>query len=162
MRFCIPAFVFLAFSASASAALLSSDPSKTCDYLSDMGLSTRGWKNHYENVFGCSSPYKELGSGAPLANNLAYYVEGSPTTAKKAKLVININNKSSAVSAHQELLKAAEALSLKAAGARLPEEISSAIKSGTKASTKLGQTNIEVTRIDWPTGKGYEVKVLFD
>lgn len=162
MHFCIPALVFLAFSASANAVLLSPDPSTTCNYLSDMGLATRGWKNDYDNEFGCSSPYKELGTGAPLANNLAYYVEGGPTTAKKAKLVVNINNKSSAMPAHQELLKAAEALSLKVAGAILPEEISSAIKSGTKASTKVGQTNIEVIRIDWPTGKGYEVKVFFD
>jgi hypothetical protein len=45
---------------------------------------------------------------------------------------------------------------------KLPEEISSAIKNGKKASAKAGNTEIEVIRIDWPTGKGHELKVFFE
>lgn len=161
MRSCITAFMFLALSAPTNAALLSSDPSQVCNHLSSIGLATRGWKNQYDNEFGCSSPYKELGAGARLANNLAYYVEGGPTTVNRAKLVINIDNKSSAAFAHKELLKAAETLSLKITGVELPKEIATAISNGTKASKVAGPATIEVIRVDWPTGKGYEIKVLF-
>lgn len=162
MRFCITAFVFLIFSVTTNAALLSSEPSKVCNYLKDIGLVTGGWRNHYDNEYGCFSPYKAFGSGAPLANNLAYYVEGDSTTAKTAKLVLNINNKNSAVSAHEELLKAAEALSLKMVGSKLSETISTAIKSGANVSEKAEKTNIQIVRIDWSTGKGYEIRVLFN
>lgn len=162
MPFRVFAFIFLLSSASVDAALLSFDPSDACDSLSNIGLATRGWKNQYDSEFGCSSPYKELGAGAPPANNLAYYVEGDSTTVRKLKLVLNINNNRYAIAAHQELLKAAEALSLKMAGAELPEKIAGAIVSGTKASTNVESTNVDVIRIDWPSGKGYEVKVFFE
>jgi hypothetical protein len=59
-------------------------------------------------------------------------------------------------------LKAAEALSLKVTGVALPKEIAIAITNGTKASKTAGPATIEVIRINWPTGKGYEVKVLFE
>lgn len=162
MRSYITAFTLWALSASANSALLSPDPSQVCDYLSSFGLATRGWKNQYDKEFGCSSPYKEIGAGAPLANNIAYYVEGGRTTANRAKLVMNINNKGSAESAHRELLKVAENLSPKVTGVGLPKEIAAAITNGTNASRTAGPSTIEVIRINWPTGKGYEVKVFFE
>lgn len=152
MRFIFTVFVLAVFPV--NAAFLNTEPSAVCNYLTGYGLATRGWKNQYDNEFGCSSPYKEIGTGMPLANNLAYYVEGSSSEARLVKLVVNINNKTLAGSAYTELLQASQELSLKLSGVKLPEEISSAIKNGKKASAKAGNTAIEVIRIDWPTGKG--------
>ncbi|WP_295400868.1 DUF6030 family protein [uncultured Thiocystis sp.] len=161
MRFIFAAFLLAGAAGPANATFLSTDPSTVCSYLTNSGLATRGWKNQYDNEFGCSSPYKDIGTGAPLANNLAFYVEGGPSEAKLVKLVLNINNKALAASAYAELLKAAQALSPKLTGKKLPSEISSAITNGKKASANAGVTQIEVMRIDWPTGKGHEVKVFF-
>jgi hypothetical protein len=162
MRFIFAALLLAGATGPASATFLSTDPSTVCNYLTNGGLATRGWKNQYDNKFGCSSPYKEIGTGAPLANNLAYYVEGGPSEAKVVKLVININNTASAASAYAELLKVAQALSPKLTGVKLPSEISSAITNGKNASANAGGTIIEVIRIDWPTGKGHEIKVFFE
>ncbi|SOD16245.1 hypothetical protein [Nitrosomonas ureae] len=146
----------------AHAKLKVTTPSEVCAYLKDFGLATRGWKNHYENVYGCSSPYKELGSGFPLANNLAFYVEDDNTTARQTKLVLNVNNCESEKPAHEELLKAAEALSVKATGESLPKTLRDAIKTGKNTTAKVGSAFMEVIRENMPTGKGYEIKVLIN
>lgn len=139
------------------AALLVSTPSQVCSFLSDAGLVTRGWKNQYDQEFGCSSPYKELGSGLPIANNLAFYVQGTSSAVREVKLVLNVNNRAAATSAHQELLKAASSLSVKATGEQLPQTVKDAILSGSKASQQVGSSTVDIMRQDWPTGKGYEV-----
>ncbi|MCY9837982.1 hypothetical protein [Aeromonas media] len=162
MRLIFTVFVLSVATSPVSADFLNTGPSAMCNYLTSDGLATRGWKNQYDNEFGCSSPYKEIGTGVPLANNIAYYVEGSSSEARLAKLVVNINNKTLAGSAYTELLQASQELSLKLSGVKLPEEISIAIKNGKKASAKAGSTAIEVIRIDWPTGKGHELKVFFE
>lgn len=146
----------------AAAELKSSNPSGVCSYMSDFGLSTRGWKNQYDNIFGCSSAYRESGRGYPLANNLAFYAEGDRNTVKQVKLVLNVNNKAASASAHAELLKAADALSMKACGKALPQPLKESIKSGKKSSGKVGASTVEIVRINWPTGKGYEIKVFIE
>lgn len=162
MRSYLAALAFSVIPASVDAAIAITAPSEACALLNDHGLATRGWKHQYDNEFGCSSPYKEIGAGSPLANNLAYYVDGGPATANRAKLVLNVNNKNSAVLAHRELLKAAEVLSTKAAGMPLPKEIAAAIVSGTKIAKPERPATIKVVRIDWPSGRGYELKVVFE
>jgi hypothetical protein len=146
--------------APANATLKNSNPNTTCGYLNDLGLNTRGWKHQYDSEYGCSSPYKEFGSGFPLKNNLAYYVDGKANKAEKLKLVLNVNSKNEAKEAHRELLKAATSLVKKAFGLDLPQSITQAIENGTKATTKIGNCSIELIRIDWPTGKGYELKLF--
>ncbi len=130
-------------------------PSEICACMKNFGLMTRGWKNSYENVFGCSSPYKEFDS-----NNLAFYVEGDSMAVRQVKLVLNVNNRQSEKQAQEELIKAAEALSVKITGEKLSPLLRDAIKIGKKTTAKLGSASIEVIREDWPTGKGYEIIVL--
>jgi hypothetical protein len=144
----------------AAAALKVNTPSQVCDFLSDFGLATSGWKNLYAADFGCSSPYKELGTGTPLANNLAFYAEGSRTTVAQVKLVLNVNNRAAAKSAHSELLKVAEALSVKVSGQQLPQALREAIQGGKKSSAKVFISTLEVIREEWPTGKGYELQFI--
>ena len=145
----------------AEASLAITSPSSVCVVLNNVGLSTGSWKNIYDSEFGCNSPYKEIGSGFPLANNLAYYVDGKRNSVTQAKLVLNVNNKSQATSAHFALLNASEALSIKIAGVKLPQTIKDEITEGKPMKTKVGQTAVEVKRDNWPTGKGYELHVIF-
>ena len=160
MRFLIATALCLCSTLPVNAALLISTPAEVCSLLNEHGLATRGWRNPDGLGFYCSSPYKQIGAGFPLANNLAYYVDGTSTTVRQVKLVLNINDRNTATAAHNELLNAATALTLKVIGAQLPKVVRSAITSGGKASQKVGSAIVEVNRIDWPTGKGYEVKVI--
>lgn len=134
-------------------------PAEACSFLRGEGLSAGSWTNQYEDVFGCSSPYRELSAGSPLPNNLAYYVDGKKTTVSTVKLVLNVNHRATAAAAHTTLSKVAQSLSLRATGERLPAALESAIRNGSRASAKVGAAVVEVVRVDWPTGKGYEIKV---
>ncbi len=144
----------------ASAALLVSTPAEVCSLLNDQGLATRGWKNSDGLGFFCSSPYKEFGPGFPLANNLAFYAEGTRNAVGKVKLVLNVNNRDSSSAAHEELLQAANALSLEVMGEQLPNVLKDAIKNGSNASQKIGSSVVDVVKENWPADKGYEVKVI--
>ena len=159
MKRIVSLIILFCVASAANAELQISSPREVCDLLKHTGLSTGEWKNSYG--YGCNSPYKEIGSGFPLANNLAYYVDGDRDSVVQAKLVLNINNKSQATSAISALLSSSEVLSVKLTGNKLPQTIKSAIKSGKPIQTKSGKTVIEVKRDDWPTGKGYELHVIF-
>lgn len=135
-------------------------PSQACQLLKSEGHISSGWKHHYDSEYGCSTPYLDIGTGSPLANNIAYYLYGNATSASEAKLVINVNNTEQKKQAHQTLLVSAKKLSSELVG-ELPEDISSAISNGGEASTEIEGVNIRVIVDVWPTGKGYEQQVIF-
>lgn len=144
----------------ANAELKSGEPPEVCSYMKELGLATRGWRAYYENAFACSSPYKELGSEFPLANNLAYYAEGDRAAVTQVRLVLNVSNRKLANAAHDELLKAAEALSIKATGEKLPQALKDAIKAGKQETAKIGSASVDVVRENWPSHKGYDIKIM--
>lgn len=150
---------FFSFITFANAELLIKAPFQACALLDEIGLVTSDWRNNYDQEFGCSSGYKQIGSGFPLANNLAFYVEGNNNSVTLAYLMLNINNKTSASSAHKELLKAAKILSNKQTGKQLSPKLIGAITKGSNTSQKVGNAMVDIARRDWPTGRGYEVKV---
>ncbi len=136
-------------------------PQDACAYLSNVsGLQTRGYKNQYEDTFGCSSPYKEVGADYPLANNIAYYVSGNSQNANELKLVLNVNSAQGAKEAHAALLQHSDELSQKALGVPMPKEVRSAISSGKAGKWTLGKAKVELVRENWATGKGYELKYI--
>ena len=137
-------------------------PIIACNLLWEAGLVGRSWRNDYDDVYGFSSPYKYIGSGYPLANNLAYYVDGKANSVSQLKLVLNVNVRAQAKSAHAELLEAADLLTQKALGAKLPDTIRDALTAGKAASTKVAGTSLQVIRLNWPTGKGYEIKFIIE
>ena len=152
---------FIAVPMRSAAELKAMSPMQACGFMNDHGLPTRAWRDSLGiNEFACSSSYRELGSGL-LSNNLAYYVEGDKLSVKSLKLVLNVNNREQANSGLQILLSAAEALSQRVAGAKLPQSLSRALLDAKKTSTRIGNVVVEVLRADWPTGKGFEVHVAF-
>ena len=146
----------------ASAELKTIAPPEICTYMKTFDLATQGWKVLGGNIFACGSQMKNLGESSSLTenpNNITFFVQGDNTVANKAELILNVNNRGTAETAHNELLKASEILTLKATGVELPKGLKDAIKTGKKANAKIGSFSVEVDRDTWPTGKGYEVKV---
>ena len=152
----------LAFATTASAEIITPTPSKACALLADIGLKGRKWVDDYgDGSSGCASDYKDIGSSSTgLANNLAYYVTGAGPYVMEVKLVLNYHQPSRSSSGAAALLAASKKLSLRALGASLPGSVAALIKRGEYGSEKVGKGVVEVVREDWPTGKGYEVKVL--
>lgn len=152
--------LLLLASANCFADLKVSSPSLACALLSGSSLPGGAWRDLEDGTWGCSSEYLDIGSGNPLPNNLAYYVEGGVISPTQVYLVLNYFKPKSKDAATQALLSASGVLSQKALGAKLPVVITEAIKSGQTATSEAGSGVINVIRDDWPNGKGYEVHVL--
>lgn len=150
------------FSTYATAGLKVTAPDQACNLANEAGLKTRGWKNRYDQEFGCSSPYKDIGSAFPLPNNLAFYAEGNSTSVNLVKLVLNVNAPSAESSANKELQKAVTILIPKVAGEKASPSLLKAISQGKNTSMKIGTSTVKVVRDNWATGKGYEIKVIIN
>jgi len=57
MRIIVSAIMLLTIT-SVNASIIDSNPSTVCNYLTNSGLATRGWNNHYDNEYGCVIPPK--------------------------------------------------------------------------------------------------------
>lgn len=135
-------------------------PDQVCKLASEIGLKTGGWKNHYDQEFGCSSPYKDIGFASHLSNNLAFYAEGNSSSVNLVKLVLNINLPSDTSSANRELQKAVTVLIPKLTGDKASPSLLKAIRQEKSTSMKIGLSKVEIVKDSWPTGKGYEIKVI--
>ncbi|MFT3746413.1 MAG: hypothetical protein QM785_19235 [Pyrinomonadaceae bacterium] len=133
-------------------------PAEACDFLSEIGLRTRGYKDLFgDGEYTCSSDYKEIGTNTPFANDIAYYAYGTSGVVKKLKIVLNVKAVGQRVSAHNELQRASSALTQKAIGVELPNTAVTSINQGKPGRWMVGGYSIEVTREEWSTGKGYEI-----
>lgn len=155
-------FVFTIISCQAAAELKVTGPSEACNLLANSGLKGRRWVDYGDGTSGCASDYKDIGSGRPLANNLAFYATGFGQSVKQVKLVMNANNPASASAAIKQLSQASENLSVKLLGVQLPDDIKTAISKGTPMSALLGVGTVKVIRDAWPTGRGYEIQVIMN
>jgi hypothetical protein len=137
-----------------------------CAYLRGVGLGTdRYWRDDGERLFHCLSPYKELGTvagplGLGLKNNLAYYVNGDAERIHQMELVLNVNQRHEAKQAHQDLVRAAKVLTQQALNTPLPKAAEQAIAAGKPWRGTVKAATLDLTRDDWPTGKGYELHFL--
>jgi Family of unknown function (DUF6030) len=136
-----------------------------CAYLRSVGLGTdRYWRDDGELLFHCLSPMTPLGTAAEpyglLKNNLAYYVDGDAEQAHKLLLKLNVNQRHEAKQAHQALMRAAKALTQQALNTPLPKAAEQAITAGKPWKDTVKAATLELTREDWPTGKGYDLKFL--
>ena len=151
---------FLLMSVNCFADLAVTSPSQACSLLSGSSLPGGTWRDQEDGTWGCSSDYLDIGSGSPLPNNLAYYVDGGVVSPTQVKLVLNYNKPKSKDAATKALRSASSVLSQKTLGAKLPAIITKAITSGKPATSEAGSGVIDVLREDWPNGKGYEVHVV--
>ncbi|QEY16564.1 hypothetical protein D0C16_11570 [Cellvibrio sp. KY-GH-1] len=139
--------------------LTKSSPQQACNAMAKVGLITNGWKNRYEDSYGCSSPYKDIGNAYPLPNNLAFYAEGNSSKVDKVKIVLNFNDTSNTKNAYAELQKAAALLVTEFTGSAITQALKTAIASRSNISTTINNASVTVEKIDWPSG-GYEIQVI--
>ena len=138
--------------------LAKSSPSQACSAMSKLGLKTNGWNNRYENSYGCSSPYKDIGNGYPTPNNLAFYAVGNSSEVQKVKLILNFNDKSNTKAAYNELENASALLIKEFTGINMPPQIKAAITSNKNLDITINNAVVSVEKVGWPSG-GYEIQV---
>lgn len=153
-------FVAALISLQAVAELKVTSPADACGLLAGSDLKGRKWVDYGDGTAGCASNYKDIGSGRPLANNLAFYATGMGQSVKQVKLVMNANSPASASLAIKQLSQASASLSTKLLGAPLPANIKAAIDKGIPKSAVVGSGSVEVVKDVWPTGRGYEIQVI--
>jgi len=134
-------------------------PDAACNFLSDKpGLQTRSYKDLAgDGEFSCSSPYKEIGEDQILTNDIAYYAYGNANWVNTLEIVLNVKNRSGSQQAQKLLSELSRNLTQKAVGSKLPDSVTSMIVQGRAGKVMVGGHPVEVTREDWPTGKGYEM-----
>lgn len=147
-------------------------PQIACSLLDDIpGMQTTGYKDYamrsrtprepwMPKEYSCLSPYKQIGSGWPMPNNLAFYSTGDQSIVRELKLVLNVNNAPTAEVGHGALAVASSLLTKRALNGDLSDEVLEALLAGRQGKWKAGKNQIEILREDWPTGKGYEVKFI--
>lgn len=129
-----------------------------CGWLADT-LSTRGWTDHEDGEWGCFSPYLSLaGEGAGIPNNLAYYVVGTWSTAKRAYLVLNVNQRGSEAAAKDAFASAASALLRRATNQDLSPNMRKSISTGMPKRWNVGATAVELRKNTYSSGKVYELR----
>ncbi len=150
--------------ATAHADLLLKTPAHACSALAEHGFKTGAYGDRGGGEYWCSTPYRDIGqrSADALPNNVAYYVVGTAGSVKRLRLVLNVNQPGAAKPAHDALLKATSVLAPKAVGGDLDRKVSSAIIEGRSISQRVGTSQITVLRDNWPTGRGYEIRVTFE
>lgn len=138
------------------------EPAVACKYLQEIGFGVNNWTSRDKDVYGCSSPSKELSSQHPTANNLIYYVEGKADRVSRLKLVLNASWDPQEEGARGELMRAAILLTAQSLNRVLPITIQNAIIAIRSASAEEAGVSFEVLRLDWPTGKGYELQFIIE
>lgn len=146
----------------ALAALPEHDPAIVCAYEEVEGLMAGEWKVISPTEGVCQSSVKYTEANQPK-NTLYYIARGDSLEARILSVVVNVNDPSAPSSAIQLFRQAAQTLSVKLTGKRLPGAISTAIGSQKgDVSGTVGAVNVRVVRQDRADGSGYEMMVHFD
>jgi hypothetical protein len=139
-----------------------SAPSTACSLLADIpGMRAGDYKSNpaLPKQYFCFSPYKPIGSGWSLENNLAYYAIGDHDTATELKLVLNVNLDAAKVGG-TVLSVAGDLLTKRALGSRLSDEVLQAMLLGQTGKWDAGENQILLVREDWQNGRGYELRFI--
>ena len=133
------------------------NPNIACDYLKTQGLVTNGYKSDGMGGYFCATPYKVLDG----KSNVAYYVEGTQSSADKLYLSLNVYNGSNASTLQEQLANYAKTLSKQALNYDLNAENVKAIKSGANSNIDVaGNYKIEIIKNSWDTQKGFDIQFV--
>ncbi|MGV1905072.1 hypothetical protein [Agrobacterium cavarae] len=135
-------------------AALGWSPALAKDFLRDFGLPTRDYFRAFGTEWHASSSMIEIGR-AIVANNIAYYVEGTETAVTKLKLKLNINEPSTADRAEARFRELSVTLVQAATGQFIPG------LDAEDVDLQIGLHRIRVVKCGWPAGTsgGYD-KIL--
>ena len=112
--------------------------------------------------FACS-PYKNLIIDQEIIpNNIAYYINGNSSIANELKIVLNINEKDSAIYAHKELLDYAKILYSNSLFTEIPSDFEDAILNGYDKIYFKDNKEISIIKKCWSNSQkdGYDIKFI--
>ena len=138
-------------------------PPAAINFLTDYGLGTFGYKRLYEDEWGASSPYFEMGDPAGIwRNNLAYYVSGTSHAATKITLKLNLNSPVEGQAADEQFIVVALALIEVALGPGTVERMKGRVAAFEPVSMTLPNGSIELTKGDGitPVPDSYSRKLV--
>lgn len=112
--------------------------------------------------YACGTRYYLIpGSSTPgQENSLSYYVRGTPDSAKRVRILLNVTDTGNFSASSTLFVKAARELFSAAFGKAPSDEISAALDSSTPGKWSEGGFDVELRRTDWPTGKGFELNFI--
>lgn len=150
-------------------------PDRVCKYMAmRRNMYTKGWKHMFGEEYACVSDSHDIGTapGGGLKNYIVYYSQGTDKQVHIVKLKLYVNVRQQAKAAEKLFIEFADDMSREAIGVPLPRGAHDAITSGRKSWTtqvvpaipELGGVgrDVLVERDDWPTGKGYDVRVIIE
>jgi hypothetical protein len=144
-------------------------PSVACGLLNSISLPTQGWKQDYDDTFGCRSQSIQFGSSQILQNNLSYSVEGNSGTVKELVLVLSVNNIAEAQEAHSLLLQVAQKLLVSVTHKPMPDNMIDAIlhrknysfiNDGINVTTKISYWIMKSIKLNTAIARGYEMRFI--
>jgi hypothetical protein len=116
-----------------------------------------------KNDYACGTKYYVIlpgSNGAELDNNISYYVRGTPDSAKRIRILLNVNDASTFDTANNVFQKAAFDLFKAAFGKEINEEISLALGTSTPGQWTVNSYIVELQKDNWPTGKGFSLNFI--
>ncbi|WP_437310009.1 hypothetical protein [Sorangium sp. So ce388] len=135
-------------------------PQPLCSvYAGVSGFKSGEWRRFYEEEWGCIGGPVVVGGSRPSENTIGYHVMGNRDTVGYARLRLTVNDRASSSEAHKSLASYAEKMFAAALGHGVPAPVSTAILSAKSGQWTVGDKLIIVDVDNWPTGKGYDVRV---
>lgn len=137
-------------------------PYESKDFLDGNGIHTNHYKRAYDDEWLSVSPYVKLDEEI-IGNNIAYYVIGSNSIAKKLELVLNINYPIKGDSAIAIFLQHVDTLYKKALLEDLPISLRNSIYRKQDKTMTLSNKRVSIHRIDYIDKlKGYTIKFVIE
>ncbi|HEN9572557.1 hypothetical protein ACG9XX_15100 [Acinetobacter baumannii] len=131
--------------------------SEACSMLNLPGMTS--WKDTMgEGTYRCISSYIDISpdpQNGENPNNLAYYVEGTESSIKELKVVLNVNDSKYKKSAETEFIKMSESIYKEVANQELPSVLKNAIKNKTNKQTTVKNLSLDIETDKWENGAGY-------
>lgn len=136
-------------------------PYRAKDFLVQEGFETGFYNRSYDEEWFASSRMVEFGGGL-LADNIAYYTEGTEDIVNTLKIKVNVNDASRSEEARNKLIELGNALCIQSLGDQLPEQIGNAIVNGKDHSEWLENKKITLFIEKWDGHKfdGYDLKLV--
>jgi hypothetical protein len=151
------------------ASLSDISPDTACGLLNSISLPTQGWKQDYDDAFGCKSRSIQFGSSQVFQNNLSYSVEGTSGTVKELVLILSVNNIAEAQEAHSLLLQVAQKLLVSVTHKPMPDNMIDAIlhrknysfiNDGFNVTIKISYWLMKSIKLNAAIARGYEMRFI--
>ncbi len=130
------------------------------DFLLTEGLPTGYYSKSIDEWF-ASSPMLEI-SGGMIPNNIAYYIEGTETIAKRLKIKLNVNDSSGSDAALQKFLSASATLVKKSLKKQISTAMQDAIVNTKSYFEEHDNKKITIQKEEWSKQAfaGYDIKLI--